>query len=129
MSSSAARPRDGIASRSDRGRPPGRLTASEHYRLAYREGTRISDGLLVIYARPNGLPVRRLGIAVPGRVGTAVRRNLVKRRLRAVARAALAAVPEGTDVVIVARTAAAGAPFAALQDSVLALFNRAAGAR
>lgn len=83
----------------------------------------------MIYARPNGLSVRRLGIAVPGRVGTAVRRNLVKRRLRDVARAALAAVPEGTDVVIVARTAAAGAPFAALQDSVRALFNRAAGAR
>ena len=129
MSSSAAKPRDATASRSDRGPFIRRLSASEHYRLAYREGTRISDGLVVVYARPNGLPVRRLGIAVPGRVGTAVRRNRVKRRLREAARESLSVVPEGTDVVIVARSAAAVASFAALQDSVRVLFNRAAGAR
>jgi len=127
MSSSGARPRDGIASRSDRSRSAQRLTAPEHYRLAYREGTRISDGLLVVYVRPNGLAVRRVGIAVPGRVGTAVRRNLVKRRLREAARDAWPVVPPGTDVVLVARTAAGAARFAALQESVRALFNRAAG--
>lgn len=127
MSSSAARRRDGIASRPDGGRSFHRLTASELYRQAYREGTRISDGLLVVHVRANGLGVRRLGIAVPGRVGTSVRRNQVKRRLREAARGALRALPEGTDVVIVARPQAAGAPFAALQDSVRALFNRAAG--
>jgi ribonuclease P protein component len=128
MSSSAAGRRDGTASRPDGGRPRQRLTASELYRLAYREGTRISDGLLVVYMRPNGLRSRRLGIAVPGRVGTAVRRNRVKRRLREAAGAALRTVPDGTDVVVVARAPAADAPFAALQESVRALFNRAAGA-
>lgn len=127
MSSSAAERRDGTASRSDAGRAHQRITASELYRLAYREGTRISDGLLVVYARPNGLATRRLGIAVPGRVGTAVWRNRVKRRLREAGRDALRAMPEGTDVVIVARPQAADAPFAALQESVHALFNRAAG--
>ena len=79
------------------------------------------------YVRPNGLAIRRVGIAVPGRVGTAVRRNLVKRRLREVARDAWPVVTPGTDVVLVARTAAGAARFAALQESVRALFNRAAG--
>jgi ribonuclease P protein component len=127
MSSSAAKRRDGTASRSEIGRPRLRLTTSELYRLAYREGTRTSDGLVVVYTRPNGLSSRRLGVAVPGRVGTAVRRNRVKRRLREAGREALRDLPEGTDAVIVARPRAAEAPFDLLQESVRALFNRAAG--
>ena len=129
MSSSAARPRDATASPSERAGLLQRLTAPEQFRLAYREGRRLSDGLLVVYARANGLRVRRVGIAVPGRLGTAAHRNRLKRRVREAARAAAAAAPEGTDVVIVPRPAAAEAPYAALQDSVRALFNRAAGAR
>jgi len=128
MSSSAARPRDGTASQSERAAYQ-RLTDPEHFRLVYREGARISDGLLILYTRGSGLSVRRLGIVAPGRLGTAVRRNRVRRRLREAARAAVAVLPAGTDVVVVARAAAAGAPYAALQDSIRALFNRAAGVR
>jgi len=71
------------------------------------------------------LPVPRLGIAVPGRLGNAVKRNRVKRRVREASRAA--AMPAGADIVIVARAAAAGATFERLQESVRGLFNRAAG--
>jgi len=128
MCSSAGRPRGGIASRSDRGAPSRlRLTAPRDFQLAYREGTRISDDLLVVYARPNGLPAARVGIAVPGRAGTAVRRNRVKRRVREASRLAGGVVPEGMDVVIVPRAAAGRAPFPALQESIRGLFNRAAG--
>lgn len=126
MSSSGAGPRGGTASRSERAAHL-RLTAPESFRLAYREGTRTSDDLLVVYVRPNGQFVRRLGIAVPGRLGTAVRRNRLKRRLREASRAAAGALPEGVDAVIVPRPAAERASLAALQESVRALFNRAAG--
>ena len=129
MSSSDERRRDDTASRSEHGAARTRLTDPEHYRLAYREGARISDRLLVVYIRPNGLPVRRLGFAVPARVGTAVRRNRLKRQLREAARSAARAVPEGVDIVVVARAAARRMPFAVLQESVRGLFNRAAGAR
>jgi len=83
--------------------------------------------VLVVYVRPNGLPVPRLGIAVPGRLGNAVKRNRVKRRVREASRAAAAAMPAGADIVIVAGAAAAGATFERLQESVRGLFNRAAG--
>lgn len=126
MFSSGAGPRGGTASRSERAAAL-RLTASESFRLAYREGTRISDDLLVVYVRSNGQGVRRLGISVPGRIGPAVRRNRLKRRLREASRAAAGVLPAGVDGVIVPRLAAARAPAAALQESVRALFNRAAG--
>ncbi|MDR7451083.1 MAG: ribonuclease P protein component [Armatimonadota bacterium] len=128
MSSSVGEPRVGTASPSE-GATFRRLTAPEHFRLAYREGARVTDGLLIVYARPNKLAVRRLGIVVPARVGSAVRRNRLKRRLREASRMAAALLPSGTDVVVVGRPPAGEAPFAALQDSVRALFNRAAGAR
>jgi ribonuclease P protein component len=128
MSSSGAKPKDAIVWRSDRASPVERLTASAQYRLVYREGNRISDELLTVYVRPSGRPGRRIGIAVGGRVHSAVRRNRIRRRLRAAVRAALDAAPAGCDLVVVARAAADRAPFAALQDSVRTLFNRAGGA-
>ncbi|MGH2399885.1 MAG: ribonuclease P protein component [bacterium] len=103
------------------------MTASPQFRLAYREGTRISDDVLVVYVRPNGLAVSRLGIAVPGRLGSAVRRNRVKRRVREASRTIAGAVPAGADLVIVPRAAVVDAPFERLQESIRALFNRAAG--
>jgi len=105
------------------------LTAPEHFRLAYREGARITDGLLIVYARPNRLAIRRLGIVASPPGGTAVRRNRLKRRLRQAARGAAALLPEGIDVVVVGRAPAEEARFAVLQDSVRALFNRAARTR
>jgi ribonuclease P protein component len=81
----------------------------------------------VIHVRPNGLNVTRLGIAVPGRLGSAVRRNRMKRRVREASRAAAGAMPAGADIVIVPRAAAAEATFERLQESIRGLFNRAAG--
>lgn len=81
----------------------------------------------MLYVRPNELNVRRLGIAVPGRLGSAVRRNRVKRRVREASRGSADAMPAGADIVIVARAAATAATFEQLQESVRGLFNRAAG--
>ncbi len=63
--------------------------------------------MLVLKAAPNGLEGNRYGFSVGRRVGIAVVRNRVKRRLREVAR--LARVKAGWDMVFIARGAAASA--------------------
>jgi len=74
---------------------------------------RVSAGgaLLRVERRGNRLGYPRIGITVPARVGGAVVRNRVRRRLRVVAGQRLASIG-GVDLVIVARppAAAAGSP-------------------
>jgi ribonuclease P protein component len=60
----------------------------------------------------------RFGFIISKQVGTAVVRNTVRRRLKAVCAAALERVPEGTDVVIRALPASATASFAELSADV-----------
>jgi ribonuclease P protein component len=79
--------------------------------------------LLVVYAAPNELERTRVGITVSGRVGNAVVRNKVRRRLREALRARFARLSSGKDVVVAARPASAGASWDELcsaLDNVLA---------
>lgn len=69
--------------------------------------------------------VSRVGITVSRRVGTAVVRNRVKRRLREILRLEYPRLVEGWDLVIVVRPAAAAADFAALSAAALSLLQRA----
>lgn len=104
-----------------------RLRKSHEFDAARRFGRRQADGTLVLLARVNGLDVSRLGLAVGRRVGKAVVRNRVKRRLREAVR--LADLPAGWDLVVIARGAAAKASFETLDRSLAALLARAGVAR
>lgn len=90
-----------------------RLASPEQFRITYRQGRRASNDLVTLHVRSNGLPESRLGIAVPGRAGSAVVRNRIKRRVRDAFRA-LRPTPAGLDLVVVPKDAARGAPFSEL---------------
>lgn len=88
-----------------------------------RRGRSGGTRLLSVRWRPRRGRELRVGIVVSRKVGNAVVRNRVRRRLRESFRARVRAgvVPDGADVVIIARPDAAGADFAALD----AALNRA----
>jgi ribonuclease P protein component len=58
---------------------------------------------LIAYARPNNLPHPRLGISISRAVGTAPRRNRIKRLLREAFRLHQHDWPKGYDMVLVVR--------------------------
>ena len=85
------------------------LPKSRHLRLptefasVYEAKTRESRGPLTTYALPNGLAHPRLGMSVSRKVGTAVRRNRIRRLIRESFRLSQHDLPQGYDLVVVVR--------------------------
>lgn len=69
-----------------------------------------------MHAFPNDLDTPRLGLSVSRKVGNAVTRNTVRRRLKEVFASAISEVPGSLDLVVSARPSAAGASFEELSD-------------
>ena len=104
----------------------------------YRKGRSVSTRFLVLYAFPRedhdslGEEDARLGLAVSRKVGGAVVRNRLKRRLRAAFDALGPDVPGGRDYVLIVRPGLAEAAeangFEWLVEQVTEVFRLAAGA-
>ncbi len=99
------------------------LNRTEQFALVYRKGSSWVDRLVVVKVLRNGLDFTRCGFSVSRRVGKAVVRNRVKRRLREVLR--LTPLPPGWDIVVIARPRIAAARYADIEKSVRDLLCRA----
>lgn len=86
-------------------RRPGRLSRSAEFDRVYRNGRSVANRYLVVYAFPReGDELGRVGLSVGRKVGGAVERNRVKRLLREACTTNAEAIPQGHDVVVVARS-------------------------
>ncbi len=103
-------------------------TTSE-FDAVYREGRRRSSREFAIFVRANGLPVSRFGWSIKKALGTAVRRNRIRRRLREIVRLHRREIAGGWDVVIHPRASVATADFAALTAELMKLLPRAKAAQ
>ena len=88
-------------------------------------GSGHGNGFLVLYARPNRTATNRVGVTVSKKLGCAVVRNRVRRRLREVYRLNEDKFTPGWDIVVVARSRCVGAEFEALQNAYLSLAEKA----
>ena len=87
------------------------------FEQAVRRGARGGRDTLVVHLTTRTDPGAEgpvVGLVVSKAVGTAVTRNLVKRRLRALVRERLAVLPEDACIVVRALPPAASRPFALL---------------
>ncbi|WP_460775343.1 ribonuclease P protein component [Microbacterium sp. GXF7504] len=104
-----------------------RLTDGAEYKAVVRRGARCSGPNTVTYvvASPHG-GATRFGFIVSKQVGTAVVRNTVRRRLKAICAEAMPSVRPGTQVVIRALPGAAGTGFHDLRHEVVRCLERKA---
>ena len=84
-----------------------------------------ANGHLVLYAKHNRTGHNRVGITVGKKLGHAVVRNRVRRRLREVYRLNEAKFAPGWDIVIVARSRCIRAKFSELENAYLSLAEKA----
>lgn len=87
----------------ERFRPAERVRLDRDYQAAFRARLRKSAGPLTVFGRPNGLDHARLGLSIGRRVGNAVVRTTLKRRLREAFRLNKRDLPAGFDLVVSAR--------------------------
>ena len=84
-----------------------------------------ANGYLVLYARRNRTATNRVGVTVGKKLGHAVVRNRVRRRLREVYRLNEDKFAPGWDIVVVARSRCIQADFGKLTNAYLSLAAKA----
>ncbi|MBI4306073.1 MAG: ribonuclease P protein component [Chloroflexi bacterium] len=99
-----------------------RLTRRSDFEHTRAHGKRASDQLFILGAAQSEIPTTRFGLAVSKRVGGAVVRNRLKRRIRGVLDTL--SFEEGWNVVVAARPAAADADSRVIRASISALARR-----
>ena len=80
-----------------------RLGLRADFARVFADKCSAGDDVLVVHLTPNHLAWSRLGVSVSKRIGNAVRRNYVRRRIREAYRLSKAHLPSGYDIVCIAK--------------------------
>ena len=95
------------------------LKKNSDFRRLYAKGRRIVMPTMVIYLHRNRCGESRVGFTVSTRLGHAVVRNRVRRRLREIYRLHKAELRPGLDMVVVARSRSVDAAYRSLERDFL----------
>lgn len=95
------------------------LKENHLFRRLYNKGKSSAGRYVVVYCRKNGLKTNRLGITAGTKLGHAVVRNRIRRRIREAYRLSESSFICGYDIVIVARHRAAEGEFRDISDCLM----------
>ena len=95
------------------------LKNNYEFRRLYNKGQSAALPTLVVYARKNRRAQNRVGYTVSVKLGHAVVRNRVRRRLREIYRLHEGELKSGYDIVVVARSRAVEASYRQLEKDFL----------
>jgi ribonuclease P protein component len=102
-----------------------RVRENRRFQEIRKQGRAHSHHLLVLCALPNRLPYCRFGFSVSSRIGGAVVRNRIKRRLREIMRLRATTLQPGWDVVLIARNPIRHADYREMDAACARLLRRA----
>ena len=105
--------------RRERFRPSDRIRSSGEYRALYARGRRVRLRSATLFLSPAATDRRRLGITVTRKIGVAVVRNRLKRRIREIFRRNRHLMKPGFDLVVNVRPEAVGLPYRELERELL----------
>lgn len=94
------------------------------FRRLYAKGERAGSPRMVIYRRRNRLGINRLGITVSSKLGKAVHRNKIRRRLKEIFRLNCDMLIQGWDIVVVAKIKSRYSSYSELEADFLQTCKR-----
>jgi ribonuclease P protein component len=98
-----------------------KLKNSAEFQLVYQRGAKKVSRSFVVFVLPNELGYSRVGLTATRKLGVAVARNRLRRRLREILRSAWPSIPAGIDIVVTPRRPACTSGFAELRGELLSL--------
>lgn len=97
------------------------LKQNHEFRRLYNKGKSAASPYIALYCRKTNRPVSRLGLTTGVKLGKAVQRNRVRRRLREIYRTHEGQFACGWDIVAVARVKAVYSRYSELEKSFMDL--------
>lgn len=101
------------------------IKENSRFRIVYSRGKKIIGKHMVLYYYPNRLGKNRYGITVSKKIGKAVVRNKVKRRIKESLRLLENQTKVGFDIIMVARNSATAADYNKLYNTCIELLKKA----
>ncbi len=95
------------------------LKKNHEFRRLYSKGKNAAAPTLAVYCRKTGRDFNRIGYTVSNKIGNAVTRNRIRRRLREIYRLHETEMVPGTELVVVARARAVSARYGQLERAFL----------
>ena len=96
-----------------------RVKREKDFKAIFKEGTSFANRKFVIYRLENKQKHFRVGLSVSKRLGNAVTRNQIKRRIRHILQNAKAEISEDVDFVVIARNGVEALGYAEMEKNLL----------
>lgn len=100
------------------------LKQNHEFRRLYNRGSTAATSVLAVYCRRNRLGINRLGLTTGVKLGGAVCRNRIRRRMREIYRTNEQRLASGWDIVLVARKRAVYVTYSELERNFLHLAGK-----
>ena len=100
------------------------LQKNHEFKRLYNKGKSAASQCVVVYCARNRENGNRLGITVSKKIGGAVQRNRIRRRLKEIYRLSEEKLAKGYDIVVVARARCRYASYHEIESSVLAMLKK-----
>ena len=100
-----------------------RIRKNMEFKNVYKTGRNYWNRNLVLYVKKNGLNETRVGYTITKKIGNAVTRNKMRRRMKEIYRLNFHNIKEGYDLIFIAKRSIVDIPYKELEGSMIHIMS------